>query len=268
MPSRRRPQLVTLAVLAAVVPLTFLLGGCGSASNRTLPPESQPSGRALLTASTTGGGTTGNQETGITVTGHANVHGTPDTLTVNLTISTKATHAADALADNNRRTADVIAAVKAAGVADKDVATTGLNVGPVWSQSSTITGYQVDDSVTIKLRDLAKAGTVIDTAAAKAGDAVRVDGISLIIDDTSSLLATARTQAIQNAHDKAAAMAAAAGARLGAVRAIVDQQMPTYQRGGVIYPSSTADAAKSAVPVQPGSQALDVQVTVIYDLVD
>jgi uncharacterized protein YggE len=261
--SARRLPLVTFMLL---VPVAAFLGGCSSGSSRALraPGSGAAIEGAVLTAATTSAGI---QETGITVTGSAQVHGTPDTLTVSFTISTKALHAADALSENNRRTADLVAAVKAGGVDDKDVATTGLNVGPQWSPQGIVTGYQVDDSITVKLRDLAKAGAVIDSAAAKGGDALRVGGVYLAIDDTSPLLAAARTQAIHNAHDKATAMAAAAGAHLGAVRAIVDQPSAGYP---ISYSAKAASAAGSAapalVPVQAGSQTLDVQLTVIYDL--
>jgi uncharacterized protein YggE len=257
--SARRLPLMTFMLL---VPVAAFFSGCGSGSSRA----GAPTERALLTASTT---SAGSQETGITVTGSAQVHGTPDTLTVSFTISTKALHAADALADNNRRTADLVAAVKAGGVDDKDVATTGLNVGPQWSPQGSVTGYQVDDSITVKLRDLAKAGAVIDSATAKGGDALRVGGVYLAIDDTSPLLAAARTQAIHNAHDKAVAMAAAAGAHLGAVRAIVDQAPAGYPIG-FGYSAKASSGASSAgpapLPVQAGSQTVDVQLTVIYDL--
>ncbi len=93
------------------------------------------------------------------------------------------------------------------------------------------------------------------------GNAVTVNGISLNLTDTSSLLARARKAAVANARTKAAQYAAALGQPLGPVVSISDTG-----GGGPFFPAAerTAAGAASSVPISPGTQQLSVSVTVVY----
>jgi uncharacterized protein YggE len=148
------------------------------------------------------------------------------------------------------------------GVAAKDIQTTNLSLYPNYNSDGTvIVSYTADNTLSVALRDLATAGSVIDAAAAAGGNDVHINGISFSISHESSLLASARALAMQNVETMASQLAAAGGAKLGAIKSIVDlenQQQPP--------PLRSADAGGS-VPIAPGTQQVQVQVQVVYDLV-
>jgi uncharacterized protein YggE len=201
----------------------------------------------------------------ITVSGHGIIDGTPDTLTLSIGVDTSADTAVAALSANSVHARALIDTLKAAGIAARDIQTSQLSVNARYDTNGQhITGYTASNHVTAKLHDLAKAGTVIDTATKAVGDSVRVDGVSFSIDDTSGLVAQARAQAVKKAAAQANQLAAAAGVKLGQVRSI-DETNRTAP-----YPQYlAADAAKSsaAVPLQPGTQELSLDVSVVYEIV-
>jgi uncharacterized protein YggE len=244
-----------------------ILGACGAPSHpRPVAAGLDARPLAALPAATTMSSSAGpNAATGVTVDAVGRVDGTPDTLTVTIGVHTQAARATDALADNSRRTADLLAALKSNGVADKDLKTAQLSLEPTYQNNGVITGYQVDNTVMAKLRDLSHAGALIDAAAAKVGDAVRIQGFAFSIDDSSGLVSAARRAAVAKAKAQAAELADAAGAKLGAIRSITETQNNTSPPYPTAYADKVASAAPS-VPIQPGSQTLEVQVTVVWDL--
>ncbi len=159
----------------------------------------------------------------------------------------------------------LINALKAQGVAAKDIQTVDLNVSPTFDKNFRVTGYSASNTVTAKLRDLSKAGEVIDAAALTAGQDVRLQGVSFSIDNTSSLVAKARADAIKDALAQGKQLSSAAGVKLGAIRTIDDtgSQIPpgeTFATSGLLKNSA------ASVPVEPGSQQLSVDVVVVFDI--
>lgn len=196
----------------------------------------------------------------ITVTATGQARGTPDVADVTIGVSARGRSAAEALDTANDRAGKVIAALKDAGVAADDLQTSGLSILPTYADDGSINGYEVSNTVSARLRDVAKAGSVLDTAARVAGDEIRVQGISFGIDDDSALLATARERAVKRARAQAEQLADAAGVGLGEVR--------TIDEGSVVVPFESRTAgdatAASSVPIEVGSQTLSIQVTVVY----
>lgn len=196
----------------------------------------------------------------VTVTATGEAKGTPDVADVTIGVSARGKTASEALDTANDRAAKVIGALKDGGVADDDIQTSGLSVNPTYDDNSAITGYEVSNTVTARLRDVSKAGSVLDAAARVAGDEIRVQGISFGIDDDSALLATARQRAVKRARAQAEQLADAAGVELGDVR--------TIDEGSPVVPFDsrqvTAADAASSVPIEPGTQTLSIQVTVVY----
>lgn len=202
----------------------------------------------------------------IVVTGHGNAEGTPDLMTVHLSIDTHGTTAEAAMAQNNDLAQKAIDALEFAGVAEKDMQTANLNVYPTFDEKGRrITGYNVSNALTAKLRDLDLAGTVIDAASKAAGDAIRLNGIAFSIDEPDALLDTARAGAVERALAQAQVMAEAAGTELGKVRSIEETTAvtPSPEELGrrVAF-----DEAAAGVPIQPGTQELGVDVTVTIEL--
>ncbi len=247
---RKTPALALSALLLPVA-----LAGCGASR----PAAAGPLSAAQVSATSTG------PPPGITARGTGRVTGAPDVMTIDIGVQTRAAHATDALAANAARAGAVISALKGHGVADADVQTSQLSLYPEYTGGGgAIIGYDVDNSVTAKLRDVSKAGATIDAAVAAAGDAGRLQGATFSIDDQSSLLARARKDAVTRARAQAQQLADAAGARLGALRTLaegVTPALPVYRGNAAAGASQTAPT-----PVQPGTQELTVQVTGVWDL--
>jgi uncharacterized protein len=220
---------------------------------------------ALLAASPTSAATNPSRPMGrLTVHGTGRVTGRPDLFTVQLGVETRAATASDALHDNSARATALVAVLHDHGVADKDVQTSQLSIEPVFdNRGRLVTGYQVDDVVTAKLRDTARAGALIDASAAAVGDAIRLQSVGFGIDDTGPLLAQARRQAVADARARAEQLAGAAGVHIAGVHSISESSPAAPQP----VPFARAEAgAVAATPVEVGSQELTVAVDVVYDL--
>ncbi|HEX5587100.1 MAG TPA: SIMPL domain-containing protein [Acidimicrobiia bacterium] len=199
----------------------------------------------------------------ITVVGTGQVKGTPDVADVTIGVTARGKTAAEALDTANDRAAKVIQALKDAGVSDDDLQTSGLSIQPTYADDNTITGYEVSNMVSARLRDIAKTGAILDATARVAGDEIRLQGISFSIDDDSALLATARARAVKRARAQADQLADAAGVSVG--------QVVSIDEGSVAIPydyraADASGAAASSVPVEPGTQTLSIQVSVVYSI--
>jgi uncharacterized protein len=229
----------TLAI--GVVVAALAIGGCAAQS--------------ASAASTDGGSRT------ITGTATGTVKGVPDTLTVTLGVQSQAQSAQAALAQNADRATRVIAALKAAGVAPENLQTSELSLNPTFDRQGHINGYSVSNMVTAKVHDVLNGGKVVDAAAAQAGDDIRVQGVALSIEDTGKLVAAARADAVHKARAQAGQLAKAAALELGPVEKITERRADSFSP----KLSFTADsAAASASPIEPGTQALTVDVTVVF----
>jgi uncharacterized protein YggE len=203
--------------------------------------------------------------TGITVTGSGTVKGTPDTLSVSLSVTSTASTIDAALARASKAQAAVVASLKAHGVAAADLQTSNLSISPNYTSKGLPSGYRVDEGVTAKLHGLAKAGKTLGAAVAAGGDAVRVDGIWISIDDADPLKGDARAAAISDARNRAEQYASAAGRHVGEVASIsevVTTPVP-YAMDRLAY-AQPASLSAASIPIQAGSQDVTVQVTVVY----
>ena len=210
--------------------------------------------RTAVLAATTGAGR-------ITVTGTGNVTGTPNQLVLDMGVQVNGSSVGTALGNANDAVNRVTAALRADGVAAKDIQTSGLSIWPNYPNNSQVpNGYSVSESITATLNSLAKAGSQIDDAVHAGGNATTVGGVSLNLTDTSTLLAQARARAVADATAKASQYAKALGQPLGPVVSITDQA-PTqpFPVDGSYNPS-----AAKAVPISPGSQQLSISVTAVF----
>lgn len=255
-----------LSLVAVGVAGVLALVGCSGSTEAAASPSQQVAPAASV-ASAAGNLTVAAAETGvrlITAQAIGTVTGTPDVVTVSLGVESRSASASTALEDNNRLAADVITVLKDNGVAPEDLQTSQLSVNPTYDDKNTITGYQVTNMVTAKLRDITKAGTMIDAVGQAAGDSVRVQQLSFSIDDDSGLRATARANAVTRAQAQAQQMAEAAGVTLGPIHAITESPTSTP----IAYADARMEsaAAASAVPIEAGSQELQVVVQVVYEI--
>jgi len=245
---------------AGLLIAAFALGaGQGSA---TPASASDAAGNAALTAAVPGAGTAR-----ITVTGTGNVSGVPNQLSLSMGVQTSAGSVATALRQANSAARSVTAVLRRGGVATSDIQTSGLSIYPSYSNSSGVpTGYQVSEQLTIILRRLSVAGSQISAAARAGGNATTIDGVSLNLSDTSTLLATARGKAVADAKAKAAAYAHALGRPLGPVISMSETPPAQPFQPLPLAASASGSRAPSPVPVHPGTQQLSVTVTVVFAL--
>ena len=192
---------------------------------------------------------------------------TPDIAVVTIGVTSQAAEASAALAANSADLARAIAAIRAAGVADKDIATSGFSIDPVYEQADNrpsdrppaIVGYRVENRVRVTVRDIAKSGDLLD-AVVTAG-ANRVSGIAFDISDRKSAANDAIRAAIADAKAKAELMADAAGLRL--VRILTLNADENGGRG----PIMAFDMAKSApVPVMPGQASVSANAQIVWEV--
>ena len=249
-----------LAAAALLLGGAFVVGAAYSALRANAAPSvptSTPMPAVPLTSPTGG----------ITVTGTADVAGTPDTLRLDLSVTAKAGTVSKALEQANAATKKVQDSLRRNGVAPKDLQTSDLQVQPDYSYpgngTPVLQGYTVTEGVTARLRDLGRAGSAISGAAAASGDAVRINGIQLDLSDSSKLVAAARDKAMADAKAKAVQYAKAAGRSLGQVVGVTENVSVPPPVDYTMRAAAASDALKS-VPIQPGSQDVGVQVTVVY----
>lgn len=218
----------------------------------------------LLAGCATQGASAAESNTSRTIIGTATgkIEGVPDTLTIMLGVESQAGSAQEALAQNADRANKVIMALVASGVPEKDLQTTQLSLNPTYDKYSRINGYSVSNVVTAKVHDVLNGGKVVDAAVAQAGNDIRVQGITLSIEDTGKLVAAARADAVARAGAQAHQLARAAHVRLGEVEKITERRPSSFGMFGV--QSLRADVAAPAVPIEPGTQELSVDVTVVF----
>jgi len=164
----------------------------------------------------------------------------------------------------------VVNAVKGGGVVEKDIQTQYYNIQQLTNydpktQQQTITGYSVTNTVTVKVRNVANTGTIIDTAAKAGGDNTRINSISFTVDDPTNYEKSARQLAIADAKAKAKQLADLAGVKLGNPTYIVESgsSVPIRSSSGSIVPSAPSQAP---TPISAGEMDITVGVQVTYSI--
>jgi hypothetical protein len=202
----------------------------------------------------------------ITVTGEGQVDAAPDIATITLGVQVRGDTAAAALAANSERLGAVLARLKAGGIADRDLQTSGLGLGPSFDysregQPPRIVGYEATNMLTVRVRDLTRLGAVLDQAV---GDGANtLNGLAFGLAEPQAALDRARVAAVQDARRKAEMMAAAAGVSLGAVL-----EMSESTGGGPqpYFRGAPMAMEAAAVPVAGGEVSLSVQVSITWEI--
>ncbi|MFH5227457.1 SIMPL domain-containing protein [Antrihabitans spumae] len=206
----------------------------------------------------------------VTVVGNGEVRGTPDILNATVGIEVSAPDVAGAVSTANERANAMVDALSGSGVAKEDIQTNQLSVSPQYSNpgptggTSTITGYQVTNSVRIVVRDLSKASDVLDKAVKAGGDNARLNGVSFDIDDNTQLLADARERAFNDAKARAEQYAELSGESLGDVITITEVRGDTAIPQPQVQRDTLEGSASFAL--EPGQQKVSFQVTVKWSL--
>ena len=216
----------------------------------------------------------GNQQQGIWVTGEGKVTAVPDIATLRLGIEAQEATVAEAQTQASEAMDRVMAALIDNEVADRDIQTQYFSIHKVtrWDETKNqeiVIGYRVTNMVTAKIRDIDKAGLIIDAVAMAGGDLTRIDSISFSIDDPSVYFEEARQKAMADAEAKAEQLASLAGVRLGKPTYISESGYlppPIYPR--VAYEGVPMPAPAPPPPISPGEMEITLTVQIAYAILD
>jgi uncharacterized protein YggE len=203
----------------------------------------------------------------VELTVNESVEAEPDVVTVSAGVTTQAPTAVEAMRANAQSMTAVIDRIKALGVPERDIQTTGINLGAMFdydqaSRRQVFRGYQVSNRVSVKLHGIERTGEVLD--ALVAAGATDLGGPEWSIDDDTAARAQARRAALETAHAQALEYARASGysdIRLLEISEAVGSQPPMP-----FLRAARAEAADVATPVQPGMVRAAVAVRVTYEM--
>jgi len=194
----------------------------------------------------------------ITVTGDGTVDSTPDRASFDFGVTTNGATAAQALSRNSSEARAIVDALKKDGVGASEIQTTQVSLWPQTSSNGReITGYQASNSVRVTAA-LADSGNLVDAAVGAGANSI--DGPSLDTADKSALYDEALKQALDQAKQKAQALADAAGLTLGTALKVREGGAPTP----IVYGDALAARASGAPPIEAGTQKIQASVTVTY----
>ncbi|KAB7770079.1 SIMPL domain-containing protein [Xanthomonas maliensis] len=231
--------------------LSLATGVAMTAHAQTTPSYALPSDGTLLNVST-----------------EAEAKRVPDIATLSAGVVTQASDGNAAMRQNAEQMSKVMAAVKAAGIADKDVQTSGINLSPQYTykqnEAPRINGYEARNSVTLKVRDITRLGKVLDALVAQGAN--DINGPSFSIDQPEPVYDEARAAALKKAQARAETYAKSLGLK---VRRIVS--ISEGRSGGVRPMVMMASAMRSAkaemdTPVAPGESTLSINLDVTFEL--
>lgn len=209
----------------------------------------------------------------ITVQGFGTISAVPDKATLSGGVTTDALTAADALASNSAALNAVLAALKDAGVDAKDIQTSNFSVQPRYGDYSKsgpsglpkIEGYQVSNTVSVRVNDLTRLGPLLDTMVSSGANTI--NGISFEVTGANEKRDAAREAAVADARRKAELFAKASGAKLGRVMSMSEAgeggARPMYRMAAMAM-----EAAPAPAPVMAGEETLYASITIVYELVD
>ncbi len=214
----------------------------------------------------------GQDSAGITVSGSGSAFGEPDVAVLTLGVEAEAPTVAEARSEAAEAMDATLQALKDGGVEENDIQTTRFSINPQYDYSGNgpprLTGFSVENQVTVKIREIDDTGDLIDAAATAGGDLIRIQNLRFTIDDPAALEDEARVAAMEEARSKGETLAAVAGVSLGAPRSISES-------GGVsqfaLFDERLAFAALPAAgdiatSIEIGQLEVRVQVQVVYGL--
>jgi hypothetical protein len=204
----------------------------------------------------------------ISVSGEGKVTSKPDMGVITLAVVAQGKTVKAVTQDGNTRMTAITDAVKKFGIDPKDLVTSSYNLYPRYAypdnSAAVITGYELNQGLTVKVRKLEDVDDVLDGAITAGAN--QVGQLSFEIDEDSALMKEARGKAFADAKKKADEMTAAAGVRLG--RVVTFSEGGGYNPPPVYYDMMAGAKAESSMApsIEPGSQELNVTVSVTYEI--
>lgn len=204
-------------------------------------------------------------EARLSVSGHGSVAVAPDMATVSVGVEHQAPGAREAMGRVSGAVAAVLARLEAAGVEARDMQTSGLGLSPVHDYGDNgpprLVGFRASNRVTVRIRDLARLGAVLDAVIADGAN--RIDGLSFGVAEPAPLRDEARAGAVADARHRAEVLAEAAGMTLGPLVSLSEAG------GGVPVPMAAMRMAEAAppVPVVEGEVEITADVQMVFQII-
>jgi uncharacterized protein len=200
----------------------------------------------------------------VSVTGE--VSRVPDIANISAGVVTRAASATAAISQNAARMERVRAALKRAGIEDRDIQTSSINLNPEYryqdNQAPVLTGYSASNQVNIRFRDIRNSGRILDALVAEGAN--QINGPSLSIDKPEAALDEARTKALAAGRARAELYARSLGLRVGKLVSVSESGGYSGPQPMVMSRMAVAEAA--ATKIDPGEQQLQVTLAMTFEL--
>ncbi len=212
----------------------------------------------------------GSQQTGIWVTGEGEVTVVPDLAILSLGVEAQADTVTQAQSEATTAMNYILAALRNSGVEENDIQTQYYSIYPTrrWDESTgeeELTGYRVTNMVTVKVREVANTGAIIDAVAAAGGNYLRINNIELTVDDPAPYQKEAREKALADAEEKAQHIADIADLKLGTPTYVSETSRYNTYTLDMIYESGIP-APETGSSISPGETTVTVTMLVAYSI--
>jgi hypothetical protein len=196
------------------------------------------------------------------------VNRVPDIMHISAGVMTQAPTATEVIRQNAARMDSVRAALRRAGIADRDIQTSSINLEPEWrhaeNRAPEFVGYRSHNMVTVRFRDIANAGRVLDALVAAGSN--QINGPSLGIERPQAALDEARTNAIGVARQRAELYARSLGMRVRRILSVSEVGANYMPPQPMMMRDAIQVTGASSTSIDPGEQLLSVSVTVSFEL--
>ena len=244
--------LVAVLVIALALSLAGCAGGAAAPAETTVRLHQE-----------------GEPET-ITVVGKSGMEATPDVAKVSLGVSSRAATPSIAREENTAAINATLAALAEMGIEEKDIQTTNMNMWNNYDSNGNLTGYRMSTDLTVYVRDITKAGDVVD--AAIAAGANELNGVSYLLSNEDEMYNTALADAIALARTKAEVLAEAAGKTVGQVKKVDETSRAVATVRNYDEAAANPDVGSGSkmesvrTTIRPGSSTVSAEVQVVFEM--
>ena len=204
----------------------------------------------------------------LNISAQAEARRVPDVATLSAGVVTQAADGNTAMRENAVQMDKVMAAIKAAGIAERDIQTSGINLNPQYryaeNEAPKITGYQASNTVSLKVRDITRLGKVLDSLAAQGAN--QINGPSFEIDQPEPVYDEARMAALKKAQARAETYAKSLGLRVRRIVSISEGSSGGFRPPMPMMAMARAGKAEMDTAVAPGETTLSVSLDVVFEL--
>lgn len=214
----------------------------------------------------------------ISVSGVGEIYAKPDLAVTNFSVVTEGARVVDSMTENTKKMNRIIGVLKSLGVEEKDLKTVGFNVYPRYEWHNrevggfyqqgerVLVGYEVNQSLQVKIRDMEKIGEIIESATG--AGATNVGGLQFTIDDEEGLKKDAREQAIVKAKDKAKELASQLGVSLVRITSFNESGVSPRYYGleKTFMADSEMGVGGGVAQIETGENKIEVNVNIVYEI--